>query len=254
MLGVAARAGRALAHGRPLKALGYPFVDHRIDELYLLLPGLFDQPSPPHRPLRRDHMLGLFRELAAAPTLDLDAVVGRLRAAIASSDRTLLLLTSNFSETGRMPLSAETTGYVKMVRQSEPTHNTLVVIKPHPRDSERKLQAVTASLEQQCRVVSLTGPPTAYLPFEVILSRLVDDERVTRSTLTGLCVSTACLALEYLYGVRCEVGFGDRDAAGFGRPWRRQRAQHEHDLRQALDRIRNGDFGDHPTQEQGNSP
>jgi hypothetical protein len=240
------RVVRAAIAGRPLEALGVPFADKRIDELHLLLPGLFDEPAPPHVRIQRDTMLALFRRLAFAPSLGIAAVAERLQAAISESDHTLLLLTSNFSETGRMTLAAELRGYLSMVRQEHPTSKTCVVIKPHPRDSKRKLAAVTEAVAKECRVLSLTESPASHLPFEAITSAIVEEQPAIRSKLTGLCVSTACLALEYLYGIPCRVGFGEPEALGFTRPWRRQRARHERDLRQAVVRIRAGEFGNVP--------
>lgn len=242
----ASRAVRSLFAGRPLEALGFPVADRRVDELHLLLPGLFDEPAPPHARIHRDTMLGLFRRLAFAPSLGIAAVAERLQAAISESDQTLLLLTSNFSETGRMTNAAELRGYLSMVRQEHPTSKTCVVIKPHPRDSKRKVAAVTEAVAQECRVLSLTESPASHLPFEAIISAIVEEQPAIRSKLTGLCVSTACLALEHLYGIPCRVGFGEPEALGFTRPWRRQRARHERDLRQAVVRIRAGEFGNVP--------
>ncbi len=218
--------------------------DRRIDEYRLLLPGLFDEPSPPHVRIERDAFLRLFQKLGAMPETGIDAVVSQLRSTIAAADRVLLLLTSNYSETGRMSRQVEISGYLNMVREARPTRNALVVVKPHPRDSRQKIDRLARMLRQSWSVVALNDSQTAYLPFEAVISRAVRDIPGLQSRLTGLCVSSSCLALEYLYGIRCIVGFGNPTAGGFAKRWRRHRMQHEIDLRRALERIRAGDFGE----------
>jgi hypothetical protein len=221
-----------------------PTGDRRVDEYRLLLPGLFDEPAPPHVKIERDAFLRLFQKLGAMPETGIGAVVSQLRATTAAADRVLLLLTSNYSETGRMSRQAEISGYLNMVREARPTRNTLVVVKPHPRDSRQKIDRLARILRQSWSVVDLNDSQTAYLPFEAVISRAIRDIPGLQSRLTGLCVSSSCLALEYLYGIRCVVGFGDSTAGGFAKRWRRHRMQHEIDLRRALERIRAGDFGE----------
>jgi len=220
-----------------------PAADRRVDEYRLLLPGLFDEPAPPHVRIERDAFLPLFETLGAMPETGIDDVVSQLRTASAAADRVLLLLTSNYSETGRMSRHAEISGYLNMVREALPTRNTLIVVKPHPRDSLRKINTLTRKVGQSWAVLALNDSRVAHLPFEAVIARSIRDVPGLRSRLTALCVSSSCLALEYLYGIRCVVGFGDPAAGGFARRWRRHRMQHEIDLRRALERIRAGEFG-----------
>ena len=220
-----------------------PAADRRVDEYRLLLPGLFDEPAPPHVRIEREAFLRLFETLGAMPETGIDDAVAQLRVASAAADRILLLLTSNYSETGRMSRHAEISGYLKMVREARPTPRTLVVVKPHPRDSLQKIDKLARTLGHSWAVLALNDSRTAHLPFEAVIARSIRDVPGLRSRLTALCVSSSCLSLEYLYGIRCVVGFGDPAAGGFARRWRRHRMQHETDLRRAIERIRAGEFG-----------
>jgi hypothetical protein len=115
-----------------------------------------------------------------------------------------------------------------------------VIIKPHPRDARAKIDALALRLRELGHdVVVLSSPWTFYGPFESILTRLLASVPNLPAKTTIACVSSSCLGLELLFGVRCELGFGERLVRQHFFPyWQQGRLDHERDLLRAMDSIR----------------
>lgn len=231
---------RAFEQARPLErpTTGLPPPDARNDDYRLLLPGLFDEPAPRHRRLDPHFYREAFAKIGTlvdAGELGPDD----LSAALRSARRIELFLTSNFSESGRMRLDQELDGYAAMVAQCSPGPDTVFVLKPHPRDSVEKLERLRDRLTVTGgRVVMLNSPIAQYLPFEAIYAVHIGPQ-VTGSTEVRLTsVSSACLGMAYLYGVRCILGFGESLTRRLFVPkWVSLRLRHEADLRRALSQF-----------------
>ena len=217
---------------------GLPPPDTRNDEYRLLLPGLFDEPAPPHRRLDPRFYREAFTKIGSlVGTLDLGP--DDLSSALRSARRIELFLTSNFSETGRMGLDQELDGYAAMAAKCSPRPDTVFVVKPHPRDSVEKLERLRDRLTVMGgRVVMVNSPIAQYLPFEAIYAVHIAHQVTGATEVRMTSVSSACLGMAYLYGVRCVVGFGESLTRRLFVPeWVSLRLRHEADLRRALSQF-----------------
>jgi hypothetical protein len=209
------------------------------DEHCLLLPNLFDEAIS--QPTQSDPQV--FRELFALLGAH---IVGEehdhlqtIVESLAASPETILLLTSNFSESAKMNRDKELAAYRDFIGEHGSRRATLI-LKPHPRDSVQKVSQLREMLAQSFgRVHLLANPAVFYLPFEVIVARYFAPYLAGGFPMKVIGFSTACLSLDYLYGVPCVVGFGDKiSSTSFEPQWVEGRLGHERDLRQALHTIR----------------
>ena len=212
------------------------------DRHYLLLANLFDQ--------HLDTFVQLdaadFRHLFAAylPEVERAASQGRdpLADALGKASSVVVLLTSNFSETGRMTLSGEVECCIDSVLKEGGGPGSLLVIKPHPRDSHEKIARLAAEATRSfAEVVTLDDRWMFHLPFESIFIRYFPAHSRIRAATRVVCTSSAALALEHLYGQECTLGFGPRAVRRcFAHNWRALRLRHEADLAKAVEQIREG--------------
>lgn len=210
------------------------------DRHYLLLANLFDQ--------HLDTFVQLdaadFRQLFAAylPEVERAASQGRdlLADALGKASSVVVLLTSNFSETGRMMLPGEVECCIDSVLQEGGGPGSLLVIKPHPRDSHEKIARLAAEARRFfAEVVTLDDRWMFHLPFESIFIRYFPAQSQIRAATRVVCTSSAALSLEHLYGQECTLGFGPRAVRRcFVHNWRALRLRHEADLAKAVQRIR----------------
>jgi hypothetical protein len=217
--------------------------DDRFDESRYLLPGLFDERPLVHRRTSPATYRTLFARLGRLLADSGAASLAELTE-VGTADRVVLLLSTNFSELGRMSQADELRGYHRMLTRAECGPGTAIVIKPHPRDSIEKierLKELAASLGAV--TVALTDPITFYLPFEAVFQHYLANNTRLAGRTVAICFSTACLSLEYLFRVPCIVGFGPEFADCFAPRFRTPRVQHEADLTRAIGLIRAGTFG-----------
>lgn len=210
------------------------------DRHYLLLANRFDSRVDDYVQLEAAE----FRRLFAAFVPELDAAVAAagdpLAAELSRAARVVVLLTSNFSETGRMSLAEEVEACVAAAAAAGGGAGSLLVVKPHPRDSRDKVRLIAAAAARQfAAVVPLDAPWTFHLPFESVYDRwFLRDERVRRATRV-VCTSSAGLSLEALYDQPVEVLFGERIVRRlFTHNWRSLRVRHEADLGRIIAEIR----------------
>ena len=210
------------------------------DQYYLLVANGFDQ------------HLAHFEQLDAADFIDVFALFSitlskyskdlcdELDGAIRQADQVVFLLTSNFSESKRMTLESELHCCIEQVTQQQRSDNALLIIKPHPRDSEAKIAALkTEALKHFKSVIAFTDPWTFFIPFEAIFARFIASDTNNSAKTSVVCSSSACVSLELLYGQRCQLGFGaDNVVKHFSDAWRELRCQHEADLHRLLLNIR----------------
>jgi hypothetical protein len=210
------------------------------DRHYLLLANRFDSHVDHHVQLDAEE----FRRLFAGFVPEIDEAVATagdpLAAELGRAARVVVLLTSNFSETARMRLSEEVDACVTAAAAVGGGAGSLLVVKPHPRDSRDKVRLIAdAASRRFAAVVTLDAPWTFYLPFESVYDRwFLRDERVRRVTRV-VCTSSAGLSLEALYEQPVEVLFGERMVRRlFAHNWRSLRVRHEADLRRIITEIR----------------
>ena len=206
----------------------------------LLLKNLFDQHLDQVQLIERSEFRELFDRFGenfakAAP--ESHQLLSDL--AQTATDK-VVLLTSNFAETGRMTLLGEIRGYAELLSSLPQGEGTTLVVKPHPRDSYEKIEELRKYAEKRYRkVIVLNDPWTFYLPFECLYAKYFSQDASNPARTFVATVSSACIALEYLYGQECAVGFGDSLVDELFTPaWSPLRKVHEHDLRKIASNIR----------------
>lgn len=212
----------------------------RFDRHCLLLPNRFDDrvedpvvPDPERLRRRIDALVPLLAEAGEARS-----AAAELARRLAGADEALVLLPSCFAEAGRIEPAAEVEGYAEVIEELAPLPGAAIVLKPHPRDQRAKTEALVARLGRgDRRVIVLDDPASRYLPFEVTLRlALSGPDLPPRRFVT---FSSACLALELLFGERTIVGFGEERVRRLFRPeYVERRLVHERDLRLAVEHVR----------------
>jgi hypothetical protein len=161
----------------------------------------------------------------------------RLSEKVSEVEQTIVLLSSNFSETKRMQVDGEVECYKKWIQGCRVSSDTLIVIKPHPRDSYEKIERIRTNLfDIGCQVEVLSDPWTFYVPFESIYLRYIRPYSSATQRLDIICTSSSCLSLEYLFQQQCHLGFGAELVEEFFTPkWVPLRQLHEADLVRLID-------------------
>ncbi len=207
----------------------------------LLLKNLFDEQLDRVELIDRSLFIEQFEKYGDSFAARAPVAHAGLSQLAASAGKTAILLTSNFSETGRMSLASEVQGYCELLQAMPQGDNTTLVIKPHPRDSYEKIELLRKLASRwygQC--IALSDPWTFYLPFESLYVRYFGPGSGSARETHVATVSSACISLEYLYGQRCVQGFGDSFVdRHFSQLWRPLRKLHERDLLNIVARLRN---------------
>lgn len=204
---------------------------------YFLLPDILGEDPPMKtRIVRKELTTGIFRKLAGA--LDADHIADRYKHI--SHVPTVVLLTSNFSESGRMSGANEILAYTEFLeRQNLPWESTLI-IKPHPRDSAEKIQLIGRKLRELfSEVILLTDPNLFFVPFEIFLMQTFqgENENALRN-LKIVTFSTACLSVEVIFNLVPMIGFGSELVSKyFNEAYVSGRLKHERDLQLGLQRL-----------------
>lgn len=206
----------------------------------LLLKNLFDQKLDRVEDLAPELFYELFDSFAANFEQRAPDAHKALTAVTSNSQKIVVLLTSNFAETGRMSVEGELRGYRAQLSAMPDGQDVVLVIKPHPRDSYEKIQRIEQDLADNYRqVVSLSDPWTFYLPFESLYKKYLMPVIKQGSAVHVATVSSACISLEYLFGQRCSLGFGSEIVEQeFSQLWRGLRQIHESDLERIITRLR----------------
>ncbi|MUL38109.1 polysialyltransferase family glycosyltransferase [Gloeocapsopsis dulcis] len=152
-----------------------------------------------------------------------------------------ILLSSNFSEAHRMPIEKEVKAYREFLLKKGIPPNSILLIKPHPRDSKQKILQLQSELNDlYAKVILLNEDFLFYLPFEVLFMELFLKFDLTQSQTPRIFTfSSACLTLEFLFDAECVVGFG-RDIVEkyFYTEHIEGRIKHEVDLQSTISEVR----------------
>ncbi len=222
-------------HMRTFQAwLGLKTVLGRIefDQGYFALPDAMGElPSmPKYKKIDSTYILDSFRLL-----LDLvdSKYVSNFQEFIGDSP-VVILLTSNFSEAGRMSSENELLAYQDFITTADLPAETTLVIKPHPRDSTEKIEQLEKRFSIMFdQVILLSEPQLFYLPFEIFFLKAFGCRDVSRVKVFS--VSSACLSLKLLFGVSSTVGFSREVTSRlFFDDYKDGRLIHENDLRTAV--------------------
>ncbi len=151
-----------------------------------------------------------------------------------------ILMTSNFSEAGRMSLENEIYAYRQFLISQGIEENTVLVVKPHPRDDSSKIQKLASALSDLfIEVLILSEPTLFFLPFEIFFAEAFLQTNTTPiNRIKVFAVSSACLSLKLLYNLPSIVGFGEQITLQvFDRDYANGRLEHELKLRTAIKKI-----------------
>lgn len=209
---------------------------------YFSLPFAFGQePEIPTVVLNRDVYRETFEKLRAkiAELIDIN-YINCLRAKIQSPTTTLL--TSNFSESGRISPENEIAAYREFLLTQGISNNEILLIKPHPRTSKEKLLQLKSALSDlYTDIILLAEDFLFYLPFELIFMEIfLNPELPKLPEPRVFTFSSACLTLELVLETRCTLGFGDALVKKFFYSDHiESRIQHETDLQSTIQEIRN---------------
>jgi len=218
--------------------------EKEFDVGYFSLPSAFGE-VPPMRTIVLDASVYLktFETLRQKLNTLVDMnYINELRAKLKNAPVSILL-TSNFSEaSGRMSSENEMAAYKEFLEAHEIIPNSILLVKPHPRDSMFKIIDLQSALgELYSEVILLTADFLFYLPFEVLYMELFLNPELPRLQNPRIfAVSSACLTLEFLFQVGCNIGFGSEIVKKFF--YEEQvsaRIKHETDLLAAVQEIKN---------------
>ncbi|WP_424096524.1 polysialyltransferase family glycosyltransferase [Moorena producens] len=220
-----------------LRLITYLKIRPKFDIGYFVLPEAFGE-SPPMKTvtLNKVWLLDTFQKLRGLVNPE---YVLQFRKTIAESPVSILL-TSNFSEARRMSLENEIAAYREFLITEGIEPNTVLVIKPHPRDDNVKLQKLEDALSELFdKIIILSEPDLFFLPFEVFFAEafLPLDSRVNNQPRV-FAVSTACISLKLLFNVPSIVGFGEQITSKlFYENYAAGRLEHEQELRAAINNV-----------------
>ena len=207
------------------------------DRGYFTLPYILgENPPMPVTVTDKASLLEVFIQLKSL--LDRD-YISQLRQQIGDAPVSILL-TSNFSEAGRMSLEREIDAYRKFFNNRKIDPGSVLIIKPHPRDNIQKMVALSQALRGVFgKIFVLAETKLFFIPFEVFFTAafLEQDLKLTNKV-EVFAFSSACLSLKLLFDVPSFVGFGTEITNEFfTQDYAPGRIKHERDLQAALTKI-----------------
>ena len=207
------------------------------DRGYFTLPYILgEKPPMPVTVTDKASLLKVFIQLK--DLIDRD-YVSQLRRKIGDAPVSILL-TSNFSEAGRMSLEREIDAYSKFFESRKIPPDSVLIIKPHPRDSSQKMAALSIALNKFFhKIFVLADTKLFFIPFEVFFTAaFLDDNLNLTNKVEVFAFSSACLSLKLLFDVPSFVGFGSQITSEFfTQDYAPGRIKHERDLQAALTKI-----------------
>jgi len=218
------------------------FCKQHFDIGYFSLPYAFGEVPPMETVvLDRSVYLKTFQTLRKALDNLIDAnYINSLKANLQNYPVSILL-SSNFSEAQRMPIEKEIKAYREFLLAQGIPPNSVLLIKPHPRDSKQKILQLQSELNDlYAKIILLNEDFLFYLPFEVLFMELFLKFDLTQSQTPRIFTfSSACLTLEFLFDAECVVGFGKEVVEKYFYPEHIEgRIKHEVDLQSTISEVR----------------
>lgn len=202
---------------------------------YFLLPHIFGEVPPmPFVTLQRDRFLEVMQRFI--PLLQAETVE-QFQTKLTNAPVSILL-TSNLSEAERLSRNDELNAYRAFLQSDEIDPNSILVIKPHPRDDYQKIDELRKSLSDlYSQIIILNDLDLFFLPFEVFFLAVFSKIQST-SKIRVFSVSSACLSLQLLFDIENRIGFGDEITSRFFAPeYLEARLEHEKILIAALAQL-----------------
>jgi hypothetical protein len=155
----------------------------------------------------------------------------------------VILMTSNFAEAQRMTVENEIAAYKEFLKALDYPKESVLIIKPHPRESDAKVHALRSALSDLFPTsILLAEPKLFFIPFEMFLMRVFMGENgELPQHLKIVTFSTACLSPALLFRLKPVIGFGaELVRKYFHEDYASGRIKHERDLQLAIKRITGG--------------
>lgn len=210
------------------------------DQGYFTLPNIMgEEPPMKHKKISPSYILDTVTSLTGLVNADYIAFIYEK----IGNSPIAVLLTSNFSEAGRMTYDDELTAYLSFLKAANLAPSTVLLIKPHPRDDIKKIHQLQKQLLNSfSEVIILAEPELFFLPFEIFFKRVFFcyESSLCRNvhSVQVFAVSSACLGLKFLFDVPSIVGFGSAITSSlFCKSYVNGRLAHEHDLLVAIHAI-----------------
>jgi hypothetical protein len=145
-----------------------------------------------------------------------------------------ILLTSNFSEGERLTQPREVHAYYELLKSHDIPANSVLIIKPHPRDDLNKIDELQKMCSDLYREVIVLGDPI-FLPFEIFFLKAFFQRN---QDIRVFAVSSAFISLHLLFDIPSVIGFGEELARrSFNPDFITARLEHEQTLHEAYDRL-----------------
>ena len=204
---------------------------------YFLLPDILEK-SPPMKTvvLEKAWILEIFQKLTGL--LEQNYIL-KLRESIA--DRPIsILLTSNFSEAGRMSQENEITAYRRFLLAEGVEKNTVLVLKPHPRDDSAKIEKLKQTLSDLfSKIFVLSDHNLFFIPFEIFFMEAFWQQYLENNSKNRIFTfSSACFSLKFLFDTNSTIGFGRKITCElFNKDCAPLRIMHEQELALGMEKI-----------------
>jgi hypothetical protein len=210
------------------------FINITFDEGFFILPTAFDdKPDFNFTLLDKSIFLNIF--IKFKPLID-QRWLEIIRSEIKNKQVTILL-TSNFSEAGRCSQEKEIDAYIELISKGSCSNKeSILLLKPHPRDSIDKLNKIKVSLAARFEnVLFLDKSELFFIPFETLYLSLFQNSSSPPNIIT---VSSACLSIKSLFNNTAFAGFGEIISKKlFYSKFINNRLKHEQALASALEHI-----------------
>jgi hypothetical protein len=218
------------------KALATNLIDVPFDEFCMLAPNLFDEHIDNPVTPDANEAIRLFRE---ASDIDEQPIAVNIRTAIAECRQILVILSADWSGRGHLSEEDEVSAMMDFVSGLGQSRHAVVLLKPHPRESQRKIALFSKSLTKAFdQLFVLDERRLAYQPFEAFYQHCLMPV-LPGKTITVAGFSSAVLGMELLFGQRCQLGFGVDIVSRYFLPERKERRLvQERDLQKAIQSIR----------------
>ncbi|MBN8560856.1 MAG: hypothetical protein J0L70_10055 [Leptolyngbya sp. UWPOB_LEPTO1] len=200
---------------------------------YFVLPDIFGETPPmPSVKLAPVQLLNLFEQFTSFVD---DDRVAEIQSIIQDSPVSILL-TSNFSEGERLPQAREIHAYYEFLSSHSIPSDSVLIIKPHPRDDPNKIKELQKLCSHLYReVILLTDSNLFFLPFEIFFLKAFTQKK---QNIRIFAVSSAFLSLQLLFDLPSFIGFGaDLTTQSFYPDFVDARLEHEQTLHEACYRL-----------------
>jgi len=214
----------------------------QFDRAYMLLPeGMGHIPNMMVTVPRKHYLISVIKQSENILNSDL---INAIRNKVSLSKTVAILLTSNFSEQNIISLEDELVAYHEFLNSQDDflPKESVLIIKPHPRDTPSKLTQLASSLKSLfLEIILLNDIDLFFCPFEIIYNTIFStnpSQENPDQKVHIFAFSSACLSFKLLYDSSIHIGFGsDLVYRYFQSQFAESRIEHEKYLNETMQRI-----------------